>query len=557
MTCLSSFGKPAVRSRLLSSLHPQHTVPCERLLGGAAPTESSMRRQNVHLLAQARHDPAAKCEIARRYLLGTGGMPRHVETGIAYLTHPSLNGGMQAAVVIAECLSLEDVVSYGQEAALVRAANAGSPYAQFKLAVWLCLRDGDTAAAARWLTAAAAAGHAAAGRASAAMRGAGDDEAVLTLAQSVARGGDIRIASVLMLAGEALARVQDVDRLSLTLRIALTLTPRPSVQLAKLIVRAVHLCEQSGKRLVGLAHAQVEACLDLVAAEGDDTVAEYIPGRALCGIPCGALAPSCLVGGGNLRKGAALLLRAADGGRHGAWMQLYRVHADHRCSVANPQMARFFLEKAAVLGDAEAQRRLGALILRSASDLKGSESGIHWLYQASRQSDGAARQLLESLVLPLAGDDDEADHAIEIVRSTDPWLAVRLRISRDFGLTKLEALCVDPIDGRRTWGLVVGKNRFIEQSKLGAPRAVPALRPAALDNLHRAAFFFEQARREGDALEGDWRRRSLRQRRVFERLQIDDDLFFARASSAALDSLRQGTKWAVRARPSLRLALAA
>ncbi len=514
-----------------------------------------MRRQNIQLLAQARHDPVAKCEIGRRYLLGIEGMPRHVETGIEYLTHPSLNGGHDAATVIAECLSLEEVISHRLEAALLQAAHAGSPTAQFKLAVWLCIRHGQFRAAARWLDAAAANGHTLAGRARASLSPDAAREDVLAFARTIARSGGAQIESIATLAATAAADEHDLDRLSQCLRIALTFTTRLTVPTASLVVKAAHLCEESGRQLLELDPGQVEACLDLIVGEANG-VAEYLLGRALCGIACGALAPASLVTGGNLRKGAALLLRAADGGCHDAWMQLYRVHADHRCSVANPQMARFFLEKAAIFGHAEAQRRLGALILRSASDLKSSENGIHWLHEASGQGDRLATRLLNSLVLPLEGDDEEADQAIEAVRRTDPWLAVRLRVSRDFGLTKLEALCVDPIDGRRAWGLVVGKNRFIERSKLSAPRAVPALCPAALDNLHRAALFFEQAQRDGDHFEGDWWRRSLRQRRAFAHHQVDEDMFFAQVNSATLDSLRQGTKWAQRAKPSLQLALA-
>ena len=131
-----------------------------------------------------------------------------------------------------------------------------------------------------------------------------------------------------------------------------------------------------------------------------------------------------------------------------------------------------------------------------------------------------------------------------------------MRLSRDFGLTKLEALCTDPCEGKRPWGLVVGKNPFIVLSKLSAPRAVPAVSPSALDNLHRATLFFEEARRNGSAFEGDWRHRSLQQRRVFARHHIDEDMFFARVNSRTLDALRQGAKWALRARHPLHMALA-
>ena len=46
----------------------------------------------------------------------------------------------------------------------------------------------------------------------------------------------------------------------------------------------------------------------------------------------------------------------------------------------------------------------------------------------------------------------------------DPRLAVRIELARQFGLTKLEALCVDPVDGARPWGLVVGRNPFVAKA---------------------------------------------------------------------------------------------
>jgi hypothetical protein len=103
---------------------------------------------------------------------------------------------------------------------------------------------------------------------------------------------------------------------------------------------------------------------------------------------------------------------------------------------------------------------------------------------------------------------------------------------------------------------VVGKNPFITQSRLAAPRAVPAISEAALASARRAASLFGQARRDAALVEGDLRRRSLRQRRLFERLGLEDATFFAAASSMRLESLRLGSKWAFRARQPLSLALA-
>ncbi|MFY9514424.1 MAG: hypothetical protein WAQ05_25950, partial [Rubrivivax sp.] len=136
-----------------------------------------------------------------------------------------------------------------------------------------------------------------------------------------------------------------------------------------------------------------------------------------------------------------------------------------------------------------------------------------------------------------------------------PWLAARLRLSRDFGLTKLEALCVDPIAGRRRWGLVVGPNPFVSLPRLARPRAVPAVAPHALDNLQRVVLLFEDAQRDGSVVEGNFRQRSARQRRLFVRHGIRESLFFAAAGAKSLEALRDGRKWILRARRVFDLAL--
>jgi len=306
--------------------------------------------------------------------------------------------------------------------------------------------------------------------------------------------------------------------------------------------------------LRGLEAEHLLACLEMCADQGDRDAA-YAFGRGLCGIASVALPPWVFADKLNLRKGAAFLLRAADAGIDAAWLHLYRLCADHRLSIANPEMARFFLEKAADRGQTEAQRKLGALLLREAATLAASEQAIQWLHRAASGGDAPARELLRSLVLPVAGAPDAAAAAIEQVRRHDPWLALRLELARQFGLTKLEALCVDPVEGSRPWGLVVGKNPFITQQRLAAPRAVPALSDAALATAQRAAAWFGQAKRDTVAVEGDLRRRSLRQRRLFERLGLADEMFFAAATSMRLEALRLGPKWAFRARESLSLAL--
>ena len=511
------------------------------------------------MLALARKgDVNARLEIGRRYLLGSNGFPQHTATGLDYLRHASVDGLPQAARIIAESLPLSDLLNLNLHSSLTIAASAGSVPAQVKLGAWLCTQPGQRDEGLHWLKAGAMAGHPWALRACEQLAAQGDVSSTLAVFQSIANCPEVNV-HALALAGarEALA-ANDLTRLLACLRALSALSPTPTSgpELAQLIVAAVTLAEAAGVESLGVGPACVESSLEMRCVSGDRDAA-YAMGRALCELPVGEMRSSSLVASPNLRKGAALLLRAADAGCNEAWLHLYRLHAHHRSSVANPQMARFFLEKAAAGGQTEARRKLGALMLRGACCLADTELAIHWLFRAACDGDAHAECLLQSLVLPVQGSADEAVAVIEEVRGREAWLAVRLQLSRDFGLTKLEALTVDPVKGLRAWGLLVGQNPFIVQSRLAAPRAVPATSPGALDRLRKAATFFEQARQETAGFEGDLRNRSLRQRRVFERHQLDEAMFFAAASSTTLDSFRLGTKWAFRAKQALRLALAA
>ena len=213
-------------------------------------------------------------------------------------------------------------------------------------------------------------------------------------------------------------------------------------------------------------------------------------------------------------------------------------------------MARFFLEKAAAQGDPASQRRLGALLLREASDIADAERALAWLHRAACRADLHAIRLLRSLVLPVPGSDAEAREATALIARSSPWLAARLEVSRHFGLTRLEALDMDPAQGLRPWGLVIGPNRHVRKARLAAPRAVPALGGPALGALQAAAHLFVTPDR--DELPRH-RGRSLRE--LCKRHGINDAVFFAAASADELASLRGGGRWAFRQREALRDAL--
>lgn len=516
-----------------------------------------MRRQDIQLRVFARNgDIGARLEVGRRYLLGIEGFPQNSSTGIDYLTHPSVCDLPGARILIAECLSLEELLLLGQQESLRKAALSGSALAQLKFGTYLVTHTGREPEAAAYYARAAAAGEACAASALAICESVGDSERLPRILRLLTDDKKENGCAIAEFAAREAQATGDLPRLRLCVHAAIALMSKPTSAISKLVVAMVQMAENTGVSLQGMPVEFVQASLEMQNGQGN-LDATYTLGRALSGITCGSLQPSSLAESPNLRKGTALLLRAADAGRDEAWLHLYKLNSDHRCSVANPQMARFFLEKAAERGQAEAQRKLGALMLREAGSITESEQAICWIYRAAREGDLHAKQLLNSLVLPVSGSDWEAKVAMEELDRYDPWLATRLRLARHFGLTKLEALAVDPAEGKRPWGLVVGPNPFIVQIRLAAPRAIPALSDAALADLERAVTLFGRSQRSGGDSEGDLRRRSLNQRRAFERHNLQESMFFATAKSTVLDSFRVGPKWAFRARHTLHLALAA
>src|SRR5262249_27090079 len=165
---------------------------------------------------------------------------------------------------------------------------------------------------------------------------------------------------------------------------------------------------------------RLEASLDRRAHEGDSWAA-YTLGRALCGIDCGSIPASALATTTAVRRGTALLFRAADAGFSEAWVHLSKLHSDQRLTVANSQMALFCLEKAGQADHPQAQTKLGARLLRPPNALAVSEQAIAWLHKAWQQGDAHALDLLRSLHLPIEGADTEARAAIQQVRGDHPW----------------------------------------------------------------------------------------------------------------------------------------
>lgn len=503
-----------------------------------------MRRQDIQLLAAARSgNTQARCEAGRRYLIGDHGFPRHLATGIEYLTHASVRDSALAQGILADTLSVQELMAAELVHAAEGAARHGNAVAQVKVAACLLTSPRSWSNGLAWLDKARLSSHPAAALAWSAARREGEaTQAAVTAFQTLARTGVLDAVATVHLVLQRARVNADLDTLSWCLQLAEPWVPSRPQELAEFVVEAIALAEQRGHAFTALPPAVVEPALEH-RQELADLPATYQLGRALAGLPCAGIPPDALVTRGSLRKAAALLLRAADGGLSDAWMHLYRLSSNHRCTVANPQMARFFLEKAASSGSAEAQRRLGALLLRQSGDTASRELAMHWLHQAHAGGDALAKTLMDSMVLPVVGSDDEAETALRVVQRADPRLAARLSVARKFGLTRLEALALNPARGMRPWGLVVSPATTTRKTRLTVARAIPALSHSAMASLRAAANLFARDDAVALAIDGDVRPQARTVRVLFARHGIDESLFFAHVRPRTLEALRRGARW--------------
>ena len=502
-----------------------------------------MRRQDIGLRRAAREgDAAAQLELAKRYLRGTDGFPKHVPMALEYLEkHSDQNAAM---LLLASSLSLTELIALRQEGALFAAVGT-SEAVDVKLAVWLCLRQKTESACA------VLARRATSSKELLSLCGAASSPLQLSaLLARLESFGALEAVPVALAAARRSLEQQDVCLAAFALAAASALDPDATHTLAwELLCDLVWASEDAA---VGFQEVPVQQVYDALESAGEDgnTRAWFTLGRALCGLPCGANQARSLVSRQNLRRGVALLLRAADAGHTEAWLHLYRLSANGRCSVANPEMARFCLSKAAAAGFTEAQRRLGALMLRESASLRATEEAVALLYAAATKDDLHADVLLRSLILPVVGSDEEAARALDAVRPREKLFATCLDISRTFGLTRQEACQLDYSKCLRPWGLVTSHGRSL-QPRVSAPRAVPAVGAAALEKLRTTARMVEQA----SGYDSELLRQPALQRQLLAKLGVAEELFFAEARVEARERVRVGTRWAHHESGKLRAAL--
>ncbi len=499
-----------------------------------------MRVHDIRLREAARRgDPAACVEMAARLFGGRDGFARNVKLGFAYLQQEIQNHSSRALNLVGAAVPLADLVAPEYERVLVEAAQCGSSPARLKLGLLQVVRFRQREQ----------------GRENINLSGLMDrtyspsdmdsPAAMATLLDVCsAHVGDANV--VLIASATALVGAGDVEGACFCIRtlICMALPAEGSLELVLPVVRAAARSSEN----VDLPVDWVEPGLARLSEDGE-VDAQYILGCALAGLGYGQLRHQQVVRRTNFRRAVALLLRAADGGIAQAWYQLFKVTSDYRSSAANQELARYFLEKAAAAHVAEAQARLGALLLREAESLAKAEGGIQWLVRAADQGHPVATELLATLRLPAPELPDElASRAVETIRGINPDLAARLSLARIFHLTRREAMSLDLRIDLRPWGLVL---RALPDSPLKG-RFAPAVTPFMRAELQResaalAAFAPVQASLVSH--------QSRAQRAAFKSLGVPESHFFANMDARRLPAYGFGTPWAARADGLLKILL--
>lgn len=497
-----------------------------------------MRREDIRLRDAARRgEPDACLEIAARLFSGKNGFAQNFKLGLAYLQQELARESVPAIALVGDHVPLQILMVQQARPALAAAARAGSPAAMLKLGVWQILGRAEHEEGVRWVRQS---------------RCASGDWSVhdlddprrlarllkTAIPQEMLDGGEAALAG----ARDAL-KEQDLAGLCYCARVAAELMP-PSHRLAEIVSAAV--------RLAAAGHAGLDLPVELVepslASRGEhgEVEAQFGLGCALAGMRYGHLEPRALAARTHLRRAAALLLRAADAGKSEAWLNLFEIASDHRSAAGNQEAARFFLEKAAKLGVVPAQRKLGALLLREATSLERAELGVHWLSRAAEGGDGASRELLETLVLPLPTLPADVEISIvEKVRAIDAELAARLALARAFHLTRREAMNFNARRDIRPWGVLIPGTA--KENPKG--RLAPAVHEPMRAELQRAASFF----RASSSFENTFMLQKGRtQREVFKALSIPENMFFPGEIGRSWSHYGFGRHWAVRAAPLLK-----
>jgi TPR repeat protein len=495
-----------------------------------------MRHEDIQLRDAARRGDSQAClAMAERLFTGRGGFTRNYTLGLAYLQQELKKKNTEAVLLLGHMVPLDVVLAQQLQQCLCDAAELGSGPAMLKWGTLLSLRDEDRDKGLQLI------------KRSALVSGFCDKS---QLEDPIAAARFLKelppevvdATELALWAARAALKEQSVEKACYFIAIAANLTPF-SQKLAEMVSSTVQLAANSQTPLnlpVGLVE-----CSLLARSSGGEIEAQYSIGCAFAGLPYGQLMPQRIVRGRNFEKAITWLLRAADAGKCEAWLNLSETVPNSRGPMASRGVARFFLEKAAVSGVLEAQTKLGAALLREAASLEEAERGVAWLATAADRSCTIARELLQTLVLPIPELPlDFEKSMIQRITALDPELGTRVSLARSLHLTRREAMNFNAKRDIKPWGLLIPGASYENPKGRLAPAASPEMR----SELRRTSEFFVASSPIEDTL---LVQRSRAQRHIFKVLSLPETAFFSCEIGRSLSHYGYGRHWACRSAPTL------
>jgi uncharacterized protein len=496
-------------------------------------------RSELSLIRAARAGQAtAQLMLGRRYLFGGAGLPKNLATALYWLDRAAHQDEKDAWLLIGSHVPFETVQQTTQPSKLCvwyeRAFDAGIAQAGLVLARLVleqapgAVSESMRSKALRALQAAAQAGiaeaqwmlarHIGDADATKSLRHGLDasptppnldNDAMLEWAMRAAQSGVVEARYAL--ADHAWASADRPAFLKWALPLARSLVNAAGIlneRDAGLVARCAHVLYEANDA----ANEAVQ--LWEHAAHAGDRGARFSLGLHYARMDANGRRMERMAGVANYKKAIRWLSLAAEQGVIDAWYALSKIYLKPECSQRSVADAQRYLERAAQAGHGTAQLELGMMIWRTRRDHPGNDlCALHWLQMARAQGVAEAATLIDKIAAradpaPWAG--AALQTLTHEARDAYPLLSARIELAARFGLTRIEALLIEPADAICGDCLVVDIHTHHAQRPHGSRRLILVRDAEEREALDRIARLFDGIEPGPDGPEGSYRRRLYR-----------------------------------------------
>lgn len=296
---------------------------------------------------------------------------------------------------------------------------------------------------------------------------------------------------------------------------------RMTRQDAKLISR----CAQALSHLPRTSDAEADEILQLweLAAQEEDKLAQFSLGLWYARMDANGVRVASGTGSANFKKAIRCLTQAGEQGMADAWYALSRIYLKAEFSQRNVSDAQKYLERAANLGHCAAQLACGTHAWRMRRENQANDTrAVYWLQKAAMQGDAEAANLLKKITArcaPTAWIQAAHRHLTREQISSHPFLAARIELAALFNLTRAEALLLDLNSADHGYCIVVDIGNIHGRGKR---RLILLQSNAEREALDRITRLFKDVDCGINGPEGNYRQRLYRLKTLLPHLDSTD-----------------------------------